>query len=333
MTFREIVNPESQKQVANVVNQHADEMNRAGGVFARLAAIETAIFGVPAPLPTPTPPTPTPTPPPTPGALTPFGPIKLVSGSGNIIRNKAIVSDDPIRDAQGNIRGGIGIEGGGATTGNCDVADSSITGKEYGIIISHGTELKVHRTPIRTLGGIDNCYGIRAWMDSGPRTIEVVGWANDRRRMTIDNRPGSKCLLRLSNYASCEVAHCTLIGSGSWLGGGSSVQSQGMPVTDNGYYHDLDWFLIGGDKKHVVELYENTRNHRFERVNFWLLDGGAFDVFSGWTDKPGCVGHSFAQCRVGLCNANLEQVVAPIPFGWQHCNGGQAKNAAGVSIQ
>lgn len=278
--------------------------------------------------------TPGPVPPPggSGGALTPSGPIKLAANQPPI-RNKAIVADPP-RIVNGSIIGGIGIEGGSDVTGPCDVADSTIKGVEYGIILSHGTRLHVARTPIEVIGGIDNCYGIRAWMER--ETIIIEGDPNNRP--VIDNGPGFKALLRLSNYAAeqgmaLEIRHVTLVGSGSWLGTGAKEQNLSMPVCGPAWIHDFYYYLIAGDKKHAFELYENCQNHTFERGDFYLLDGSNYDCFGAWSDKPGCFGHQAKSCRVGTCNASRNATSTLRPLGWQDFDGGQAKHGAKWSIQ
>ncbi len=225
-----------------------------------------------------------------------------------------------------NINGIIGIEGPLNKSVNCEVYDSVVTGQEYATIISHGRYVSL-RSSYRATGGIDNCYGIRIWSDG--RAIRLLGDPTDHKRCYIENRPGFKCLLRLSNYTEnlpSEIGYMKLVGAGSWLGGGPSVQSSDMPQTGPMWIHDIDYYLVAGDKKHAFELYENTHHHTFERCNFWLLKDAAYDVFSSWSDKAGCHSHIARNCKVGICDVNLNVVSALRPLAWSDFAGGQAKH-------
>ena len=257
-------------------------------------------------------------PPPT-GTLTPSPSIALKNGENNVIRNKAL-------------EGITGIAGAGDVSGNCDVADCTIKGGEYSIIISHGSSLSVVRTPMRTIGHVDNCYGIRAWMDSGPKSIKIIG--DPANRTPIDNRPGFKKCLRLSGYQSLLIQHMKLIGSGWWLGNGPADNSS-RPVCDNGHIADCDIYFVTDDEvKAAVELFDFVKNHTFERVNFWHLAGvsGHFAI-EAWSDKPGCFGHKVIGCKVGTCNADLSPASSLRPFAWSDMRGGQAKHGSKWIIQ
>lgn len=225
-----------------------------------------------------------------------------------------------------HIVGDIPIEGPLGKTVDCVVKDSKIEGQQYGAIISSG-RLEIHRTPIRVTGNKDNCYGIRLWGDGRP--FKMIG-TSKTELTTIDNRPGFKRLLRISNFLGGEIACYKLIGSGSWIGTGPSDHS-GPPNCGPLWIHDCEWYTIVGDATHALEYFENTHDITVERVNFYLAPG--YDVLNAWTDKPNCRGHRFIGCTVTLVDPNtLQPTGQAVPLGWQHIRGGAAKNAVGITI-
>jgi len=177
-------------------------------------------------------------------------------------------------------------------------------------------------------GSGDNCYGVRLWSDGRP--FKMIG--DPTNYTVIDNRPGFKKLLRLSNFnqPGSEIAYYKLIGSASWIGTGPAHHS-GAPNCGPMNIHDSDWYVVAGESPHALEYFENTHDITVERVNFFLAPG--YDVLNAWTDKPNCRGHVFKSCTVTPVNPTTLQPTGPaVPLGWQHIRGGAAKNAVGVTI-